>query len=31
VEISTGLTGSERVAKLGSAEFVEGRLVEVVH
>ncbi len=29
VEISTGLSGTERVAKLGSAEFVEGRPVEV--
>jgi membrane fusion protein (multidrug efflux system) len=30
VEISTGLTGNERIAKLASAEFVEGRTVEVV-
>ena len=31
VEISTGLTGKERIVKLASAEFVEGRPVEVVH
>jgi membrane fusion protein (multidrug efflux system) len=30
VEISTGLTGKERIVKLASAEFVEGRPVEVV-
>lgn len=31
VEISTGLTGKERIVKLASAEFFEGRPVEVVH
>jgi RND family efflux transporter MFP subunit len=31
VEISTGLTGKERIVKLASGEFVEGRPVEVVH
>jgi membrane fusion protein, multidrug efflux system len=30
VEISTGLTGRERVVKLASAEFVEGKPVDVV-
>ena len=30
IEISKGLTGSERVVKLGSAEFVEGRPVDVI-
>jgi membrane fusion protein, multidrug efflux system len=30
VEISTGLKGDERIAKLGSAELTEGRPVEVV-
>lgn len=30
VEIASGLTGSERVAKLGSAAFVEGAVVEVI-
>jgi membrane fusion protein (multidrug efflux system) len=29
IEISTGLNGDERIAKLASAEFVEGRPVEV--
>ena len=31
VEISTGLTGTERVVKLASAEFVEGKPVDVAH
>jgi multidrug efflux pump subunit AcrA (membrane-fusion protein) len=31
VAISNGLTGKERVIRLASAEFVEGRPVEVVH
>jgi membrane fusion protein, multidrug efflux system len=31
IEISTGLTGDERIAKLASAEFTEGRPVEVAH
>jgi membrane fusion protein (multidrug efflux system) len=31
IEISTGLTGHERIAKLASAEFIEGKPVEVVH
>jgi membrane fusion protein, multidrug efflux system len=31
VEISTGLTGKERIVKLGGADLVEGRPVEVVH
>jgi RND family efflux transporter MFP subunit len=30
IEISTGLTGSERVVKFGSAEFVEGKPVDVM-
>jgi membrane fusion protein (multidrug efflux system) len=30
VEISTGLTGKERIVKLASAEFVEGLPVDVV-
>jgi RND family efflux transporter MFP subunit len=30
IEISTGLTGSERVVKFGSAEFVEGKPVDVI-
>ncbi|HEV3191887.1 MAG TPA: efflux RND transporter periplasmic adaptor subunit [Polyangiaceae bacterium] len=30
VEISTGLTGGERVVKFGSAEFVEGKPVDVI-
>ena len=30
IEIASGLTGDERVAKLGSAEFVEGKPVEVI-
>ncbi len=30
IEISTGLTGDERIAKLASAEFVEGKSVEVI-
>ncbi len=30
VEIASGLTGTERVAKLGSAAFTEGRDVEVI-
>ena len=29
IEISSGLQGNERVAKLGSAAFVEGMAVEV--
>jgi membrane fusion protein, multidrug efflux system len=31
IEISTGLTGKERIVKLASAEFIEGRPVDVVH
>jgi hypothetical protein len=31
IELASGLTGSERVAKLGSAAFSEGRSVEVIH
>jgi membrane fusion protein (multidrug efflux system) len=31
VEIASGLTGTERVAKIGSAAFVEGAPVEVIH
>ncbi len=31
IEISTGLTGKERIVKLASAEFIEGKPVEVVH
>jgi membrane fusion protein (multidrug efflux system) len=31
VEIASGLVGTERVAKLGSAAFTEGRSVEVIH
>jgi RND family efflux transporter MFP subunit len=30
IEIASGLTGSEQVARLGSAEFVEGKLVDVI-
>jgi|HubBroStandDraft_4_1064222.scaffolds.fasta_scaffold142436_1 membrane fusion protein (multidrug efflux system) len=30
IEVSTGLTGDERVIKLASAEFVEGKLVEAI-
>jgi hypothetical protein len=30
IEIASGLTGDERVSKLGSAEFVEGKAVEVI-
>jgi len=30
IEVSSGLTGDERVIKLASAEFVEGRPVEVI-
>ncbi len=30
MEISTGLKGDERIARLASAEFTEGRLVEVL-
>ncbi|HEY2514407.1 MAG TPA: efflux RND transporter periplasmic adaptor subunit [Polyangiaceae bacterium] len=30
IEIASGLTGDERIAKLGSAEFVEGKPVEVI-
>jgi len=30
VEIASGLTGNERVAKLGSAQFTDGRRVEVI-
>ena len=30
IEIASGLTGNERVAKLGSAEFVEGRPVDLI-
>ncbi|MGO8992909.1 MAG: efflux RND transporter periplasmic adaptor subunit [Polyangiaceae bacterium] len=31
IELASGLTGGERVAKLGSAAFSEGRPVEVIH
>ena len=31
VEIASGLSGTERVAKLGSAAFTDGRPVEVIH
>ena len=31
VEISTGLTGKERIVKLAGADLVEGRPVEVAH
>jgi RND family efflux transporter MFP subunit len=31
IELASGLTGTERVAKLGSAAFSEGRSVEVIH
>ena len=30
IEVSSGLTGAERVVKLASAEFVEGKPVQVV-
>jgi len=30
IEVSNGLSGSEQVVKLGSAEFVEGRPVDVI-
>jgi len=30
IEIASGLTGSEQVARLGSAEFVEGKPVDVI-
>ena len=31
VEVASGLTGTERVAKIGSAAFTEGRAVELIH
>jgi membrane fusion protein, multidrug efflux system len=31
IDIASGLTGNERVAKLGSGAFSEGRSVEVIH
>jgi RND family efflux transporter MFP subunit len=31
IDVSSGLTGSEAVAKLGSSEFVEGRPAEAIH
>jgi membrane fusion protein (multidrug efflux system) len=31
IEISNGLSGSEQVVKFGSAEFVEGKPVDVIH
>jgi RND family efflux transporter MFP subunit len=31
IELASGLTGNEQVAKIGSAAFAEGRLVEVIH
>jgi membrane fusion protein, multidrug efflux system len=31
IEIASGLTGSERVVKLASADLVEGKLVDVTH
>jgi multidrug efflux pump subunit AcrA (membrane-fusion protein) len=30
IEVSTGLTGDERVVKLASAELVEGKSVEAI-
>ena len=31
IELASGLTGTERVAKIGSGAFSEGRSVEVIH
>jgi RND family efflux transporter MFP subunit len=31
VEVASGLTGTEHVAKIGSAAFTEGRSVELIH